>query len=84
MNNQHGKSRRRFLQLMCLSVSGLANPRLTQAGAGSLITKPIPSSNEQIPVIGLGSSRTFNVGDDSLGLDNVAEVMRHFLMRVVN
>jgi hypothetical protein len=78
MNNQHSKSRRRFLQLMGLSVSGLANPRLTQAGAGSLMTKPIPSSNEQIPVIGLGSSRTFNVGDDSLGLDNVAEVMRHF------
>jgi len=78
MNNQHNRSRRRFLQLMGLGVSGLIAPGFTQAGTGALITKPIPSSNERIPVIGLGSSRTFNVGDDPLALDNVAEVMGHF------
>jgi len=78
MNNQHNRSRRRFLQFMGLGVSGLIAPGFTQAGTGALITKPIPSSNERIPVIGLGSSRTFNVGDDPLALDNVAEVMGHF------
>ena len=78
MNNQLNRTRRRFLQLMGLSVSGLIGPRFSQAGMGALITKPIPSSNERIPVIGLGSSRTFNVGMDPPGLDNVAEVMRHF------
>ena len=40
--------------------------------------KPVPSTNERIPVIALGSSRTFNVGNDPPGLDNVAGVMRHF------
>ena len=78
MNNQYNRSRRRFLQLMGLSVGGFIDPRLVLAGMRSLITKPIPSSNERIPVIGLGSSRTFNVGKDPLGLDNVAEVMHHF------
>ncbi|WP_126454401.1 aldo/keto reductase [Sulfuriflexus mobilis] len=82
MKDQHNRSRRRFLQLMALGVaggiSGLAVPRVTQAGTGSFITKPIPSTHERLPVIGLGSSRTFNVGNDPLGLDNVAEVMRHF------
>ena len=82
MKNQHNQSRRRFLQLMAFglggSISGLTVPRFTQAGTASFITKPIPSSHERIPVIGLGSSRTFNVGNDPRGLDNVAEVMRHF------
>lgn len=83
MKNQHNLSRRRFLNLMALGlgggISGLTVPGFAQAGSTALITKPIPSSNERIPVIGLGSSRTFNVGNDPLGLDNVAEVMRHFL-----
>lgn len=78
MKDQHDQSRRRFLQLMTLGLGGLAVPRFTRAGTGSLITKPIPSSRERIPVIGLGSSRTFNVGNDPRGLDNVAEVMHHF------
>jgi len=78
MNNQNNKSRRRFLQIMGLSVSGLIGSRFAQAGTATLISKAIPSSNQRIPVIGLGSSRTFNVGDDPLALDNVAEVMRHF------
>ena len=78
MKNQHNMSRRYFLQLMGLGASGLIVPQYTQAGTDSLITKSIPSSNEQIPVIGLGSSRTFNVGNDQLALDNVTEVMRHF------
>lgn len=78
MIKQRNWSRRRFLQTMALGLTGLAGPRYTQAGAGSLITKLIPSSNEKIPVIGLGSSRTFNVGKDPLALDNVTEVMHHF------
>lgn len=82
MKDQHNRFRRRFLQLMALgiggSISGLTVPGFAQAGTGRLITKPIPSSNERIPVIGLGSSRTFNVGNDPLGLDNVAGIMRHF------
>ena len=78
MNNQYSGSRRRFLQLMALGMGGLIVPRFTQARSGMIITKPVPSSKERIPVIGLGSSRTFNVGNDQQALDNVADIMHHF------
>lgn len=78
MKNQFTKSRRRFLQLLALGGSGLMGSVSTQAATGSLLTRSIPSSQQRIPAIGLGSSRTFNVGNDLQALDNVAEVMRHF------
>jgi diketogulonate reductase-like aldo/keto reductase len=42
------------------------------------ITRPIPSSGERIPVIGLGTWITFNVGDDAELRDECAAVMRAF------
>lgn len=42
------------------------------------MTRPIASSGEQIPVIGLGSWITFNVGNDRPAREHCAEVMRHF------
>ena len=82
MRKLHNRSRRRFLQALACATgggfSGLFGPGFVRAGAATFITKPIPSSNERIPVIGLGSSRTFNVGNDPRGLENVSEVMRHF------
>ena len=42
------------------------------------LTKQIPSSGEALPLVGLGSWITFNVGDDPVARDNCAEVMRAF------
>ena len=42
------------------------------------LTKPIPSSGEALPLIGLGSWITFNVGADPVARDNCAAVMRAF------
>lgn len=42
------------------------------------LTKPIPSSGEQLPVVGLGTWITFNVGNDARGRQESAEVMRAF------
>jgi len=42
------------------------------------VTKSIPSSGEQIPVVGLGSWITFNVGDDPELRDECAAVMHAF------
>jgi len=42
------------------------------------ITRRIPSSGEQLPVIGLGTWITFNVGDDTELRDECAAVMRAF------
>ncbi len=49
-----------------------------QAAAGSVITRRIPSSGEVLPVVGLGSWITFNVGNDSQARDACAEVVRAF------
>lgn len=44
----------------------------------AMLTRPIPSSGEALPVIGLGSWITFNVGNDGIARDACAEVMRNF------
>jgi diketogulonate reductase-like aldo/keto reductase len=52
------------------------SPVLGQAPA--IRTKPIPSSGEPLPLVGLGSWITFNVGEDAVARDACAEVMRAF------
>ena len=42
------------------------------------LTRRIPSSGEEIPVLGLGSWITFNVGNDPPARAQCAEVMRNF------
>jgi diketogulonate reductase-like aldo/keto reductase len=49
-----------------------------QAAAGGVITRRIPSSGEALPVVGLGSWITFNVGNDPKARDACAEVVRAF------
>src|SRR5437667_9394229 len=44
----------------------------------AVLTRPIPSSGEAIPVVGLGSWITFNVGNDRVARDQCADVMRNF------
>jgi aryl-alcohol dehydrogenase-like predicted oxidoreductase len=43
-----------------------------------LIRKPIPSSGEQLPVIGMGTSRTFDVGDDAQARAALLPVLQAF------
>jgi len=72
-------SRRRLLQTMLAASGSLALPSLHAAPApASLLTRPIPASGEQIPVIGLGSWITFNVGRDPQARAECREVMRQF------
>lgn len=71
--------RRRLLQAMLAASSSLALSSLHAAPAPSLLlSRPIPSSGEQIPVIGLGSWITFNVGRDPQARAECADVMRQF------
>ncbi|MDQ3214731.1 MAG: aldo/keto reductase [Pseudomonadota bacterium] len=48
------------------------------AQARPIITRPVPSSGVALPVVGLGSWITFNVGNDRGARDMCAEVMRNF------
>jgi len=53
-------------------------PRELVAQRAPILTRPIPSSGEAIPLIGLGTWITFNVGNDPVARDSCAEVMRAF------
>jgi diketogulonate reductase-like aldo/keto reductase len=53
-------------------------PLGARAQPSQLLTRPIPSSSERLPVVGLGSWITFNVGKDQELLDQCAAVMTAF------
>ncbi|HSP16792.1 MAG TPA: aldo/keto reductase [Thermoanaerobaculia bacterium] len=67
--------------LAALGVAPLFRPLESFATPAELITRPIPSSGERIPAIGLGSWITFNVGDDTAARDACMEIIRAFLAR---
>lgn len=56
----------------------LGYPESAAAHPGPILTRPIPSTGEKLPLVGLGSWITFNVGDDVAARDSCAEVMRAF------
>lgn len=73
--------RRRILKasLQAMLAAGgcaFAPPLLAQQQP--LVTRPIPSSGEQLPVVGLGSWITFNVGDDAQARAACTEVVKAF------
>ncbi len=69
-------SRRQVLKLMgAVGVAGTLPWRLLNA-SDTMLRRPIPSSGEMLPVVGLGTSQVFNVGDDQDELAPLAEVLR--------
>jgi diketogulonate reductase-like aldo/keto reductase len=63
---------------LLLGVAALASPiyRSTIAmAAPAMITRPIPSSGEAMPVIGLGTSQVFDVGADAQARQPLREVL---------
>ena len=70
-------NRRKFLGTLAGSSAALAWPQHAMA-QGAVLTRPIPSSGEALPLVGLGSWITFNVGNDREARDSCAEVMRAF------
>jgi diketogulonate reductase-like aldo/keto reductase len=76
---QIASARREFLKgLSALVPSVLCSPSRAAQGGPSPTTRPIPSTGENLPVIGLGTWITFNVGNDSVARDACADVMRAF------
>jgi diketogulonate reductase-like aldo/keto reductase len=74
-----------FLRRMLLGSLGatgvaamLLRPPPGAARDEPLLTRPIPLTGEALPVVGLGTWITFNVGDDPAARDACAEVMRAF------
>lgn len=72
-------TRRELLQGALLAgAAGLLGTRLGAAQNTAVITRPIPKTGEALPVVGLGSWITFNVGDDPKLLEECAAVMAAF------
>lgn len=69
---------RRFVLQAMLAAGGGALLKPSAAAQAPLITRPIPSSGEQLPVVGLGSWITFNVGKDPKARATCTEVVRAF------
>ena len=70
--------RRRDLLLHLVPALGAGALHAQNTARTQPLTRVIASSGEQIPVVGLGSWITFNVGNDRPARDQCAEVMRHF------
>lgn len=70
--------KRRDFLLQLVPSLGAASAIAQTPAQPQLLTRPIPSSGEQIPVVGLGTWITFNVGKDTAARTQSTEVMRQF------
>jgi len=71
--------RRTLTALAGLGAGTVLGPSMATAQPGVVLTRPIPATGEQLPVVGLGSWITFNVGDDPAARDACTGVMRAFV-----
>ena len=79
MSSKRPLTRRSFLGALAAAGAGaVLRPAEAASQTGALIIRAIPSSKEALPVVGLGSWITFNVGDDEVARASCAEVMRAF------
>ena len=73
--------RREWLAGACAAALGGGLPwpaSAAAASAGAVLTRRIPSSGEALPVVGLGTWITFNVGNDAVARVACTEVVRAF------
>jgi len=77
-NGNSINTRRCFLAALGAGAVSLLLPGGGHAEPNPVLTRPIPASGETLPLIGLGSWITFNVGNDPQAGANVTEVLRAF------
>jgi diketogulonate reductase-like aldo/keto reductase len=78
MEHEMDPTRRAVIRAMAASAAASLLRPLSALAQSAPITRPIPSTGEQLPVVGLGTWITFNVGDDAELRDECAAVMRAF------
>lgn len=74
-------SRRNALRLLAGTFSGVCAPLCAvppSAAATPLLRRPIPSSGEQLPVVGLGTWQTFDVGPSASERAPLEKVLAEF------
>ncbi len=73
--------RRNFLQSIAALTVAARSRQLPAVTAESVISRPIPSTGERIPVIGMGSWLTFDCADDRHALGIRTKVLGEFFTR---
>jgi diketogulonate reductase-like aldo/keto reductase len=74
-------SRRVLLGSLAALAALRGRPAHAQGDPGPMLTKKIPASGEDVPVIGMGSWITFNVGDDPDARAVRVQVLQEFFNR---
>src|SRR5687767_10912992 len=67
-----------MLRLLAGGVAALLLPETAHTQTPRLLTRRVPSSREELPLVGLGTWITFNVGDDPVARAASVDVMRAF------
>ena len=71
-------NRRQLLKVLSLAPAVAMLPKHAQAADHPIMTKPIPSSGEAIPIIGMGTWISFNVGNNTQARNDRTEVLKTF------
>jgi len=80
MNASHW-DRRRFLATLGVAAAAPAWPGVTRAPVRNPILRPIPSTGEMLPAIGMGTWITFNVGSAATARVPLLPVVERFFER---
>jgi diketogulonate reductase-like aldo/keto reductase len=78
MEHRMRMTRRTFIRASLATSAAALSPIRLHAQAGSPARRPITSTREAIPIVGLGTWITFNVGGDAVLRDECAGVMAAF------
>jgi aryl-alcohol dehydrogenase-like predicted oxidoreductase len=78
MEHRMRTTRRTFVRASLATAAAALLPIAPHAQQTLPARRPIPSTREEIPIVGLGSWITFNVGDDPVLRDECAAVMAAF------
>jgi diketogulonate reductase-like aldo/keto reductase len=78
MDRKTNPTRRAVIRAMAATAAAAMFRPLSALARSAPITRPIPSSGEPLPVVGLGTWITFNVGDDAELREECAAVMGAF------
>lgn len=71
-------TRRSFVQKLAAATAITIAPAFARGQSPTPVNRPIPSTGEMIPAVGLGTWIAFNVGDDPVLRDECRDVMAAF------
>ncbi|OGA10863.1 MAG: aldo/keto reductase [Betaproteobacteria bacterium RIFCSPLOWO2_02_64_14] len=78
-NDLHSPTRRRALALLAAGAAGLSRMAQAVAPVTGLLKRPIPRSGELLPVVGIGTWRTFDVGPNDAARGELKAVLRELV-----